>query len=50
VSRTATALARGRAWRGTALPVTLVGLAVALVLPPLAEGLSPTGQRALVVS
>ena len=50
MSRTATALARGRAWRGTALPVTLVGLAVALVLPPLAEGLSPTGQRALVVT
>ncbi|HEY2991833.1 MAG TPA: SLC13 family permease [Methylomirabilota bacterium] len=50
MSRAETALARGRARRAVALPVALGGLALALLLPPLADGLPLAGQRALLVT
>ena len=50
MSRAETALARGRAWRAVAVPVALGGLALALLLPPLADGLPLAGQRALLVT
>jgi solute carrier family 13 (sodium-dependent dicarboxylate transporter), member 2/3/5 len=46
----AAALARRAAVRAPALAVALGGLGLALVLPPLAEGLPVTGQRALLVT
>ena len=41
---------RGPGSRAIALPVILLGLALALLLPPLADGLPLGGQRALLVT
>jgi len=49
VSRTTVALARGQGSRNVALPLVVGVLALALFLPPLADGLSLVGQRALLV-
>jgi anion transporter len=50
MSRSGTAVLRGRPARPLALVGTLAGLGLALTLPSLAEGLPEAGQRALIVA
>jgi anion transporter len=50
MSRIETAVPRGAPARTLALVLTLSTLGLALWLPPLADGLPPAGQRALVVT